>query len=89
MLQRDRVPDVMKGNERMSCHRCRGFMCPVDLLEWASGSGHDGTLAWRCVACGEIIDRVIAQNRVRSRDRRYVRGQKMSRQSIRTVPVSS
>jgi RNase P subunit RPR2 len=87
MLQRSRVLEVTKGIERMSCHRCRGFMCPVDLLEWASGSGHDGVSAWRCVACGEIIDRVIAENRIRPRDRRCVRGQKKYRQSVRTMSV--
>ena len=87
MLQHNNEPDVIEGNERMHCHRCRGFMCPVDLLERASDSGHDGVLAWRCVACGEIIDRVIVQNRIRPRDRRCVRGHKKSRQSVRTISV--
>ena len=26
-----------------------------------SGSEHDSSCGWRCVACGEIIDRVIVQ----------------------------
>lgn len=72
----------------MSCHRCRGFMYPVDLLEWASGSVRDEFHAWRCVACGEIIDCVIAQNRDRLRGRQRVGRQKKSGQSVRTVPVS-
>jgi len=40
-------------------------MCPVDLLVEASSSGHDSVSGWRCVACGEIIDLVIVQNRFR------------------------
>jgi hypothetical protein len=71
----------------MSCHRCHGFMCPVDLPDWASGSGHDSSCAWRCVACGEIIDRVIVQNRNRPTDQRCVRQQKKPRQTILWVPA--
>ena len=47
----------------MSCHRCHGFMYPVDLLDWATGGGHDRSRAWRCVACGEIIDETFLCNR--------------------------
>ena len=72
----------------MSCHRCHGFMYPVDLLERASGRGHDGFRAWRCVACGEIIDLVIVQNRIRSRGRLFVRRQRKPRQSVCTVLAS-
>jgi hypothetical protein len=72
----------------MTCHRCHGFMCPVDLLDWASGSGHDSFRAWRCVACGEIIDQVIVWNRICVRDQRFVRRRKTLRQPVRTVPAS-
>jgi hypothetical protein len=71
----------------MNCHRCDGFMCPVDLLVEASSSGHDSVSGWRCVACGEIIDLVIVQNRFRLRDRRIVRRQGKSRQPDRTIPA--
>jgi len=63
-------------------------MCPVDLLDWASGSGDDSLRAWLCVACGEIIDLVIVQNRIRLRAQRFVRRQKKPRQLVCTVPTS-
>jgi hypothetical protein len=71
----------------MTCHRCHGFMCPVDLLVGASGSGHVSFRGWRCVACGEIVDRVIVWNRVRVRDQRFVKRLKEPRQPVRTVPA--
>jgi hypothetical protein len=71
----------------MSCHPCHGFMCPVDLLDWVSGSGHDSSCALRCVTRGEIIDLVIVQNRIRLRDQRFVRRQMKPRQLVCTVPT--
>ena len=62
-------------------------MCPVDLLDWMSGSGHDSSCALRCVACGEIIELVIVQNRIRLKDQRFVRRQKKIRQLVCTVPA--
>ena len=47
----------------MRCHRCQGFMYPIDLRDLASGSGQDRSRGWRCVACGEIIDETILCNR--------------------------
>lgn len=61
-------------------------MCPMELLVGASGSEHDSFRGWRCVAYGEIIDRVIVRNRIRARDQRFVRRLKKSRQPVRTVP---
>ena len=49
--------------DQMSCRRCHGFMYPVDLLDWATGGGHDKSRGWRCIACGEIIDETILCNR--------------------------
>jgi len=72
----------------MSCDRCHGFMCPVDLLDWVSGRGHDSFRAWRCVACGEIIDLVIVRNRIRARVQRIVRRQKKPHQSVHRVPAT-
>ncbi len=71
----------------MKCHRCHGFMCPVDPLVEASGSGYDSFRGWRCLACGEIIDQMIVQNRIRARDQRFVRQQKKLRQPVRTGPA--
>lgn len=73
----------------MNCHRCHGFMCPMDLLAGASGSGQDRVRGWRCVACGEIIDQVIVQNRIRLRGRRFVRRQGKLRQTVLRVPAFS
>jgi uncharacterized Zn finger protein len=66
----------------MSCHRCHGFMRLVDLLVRASGDGHNSVRAWRCVACGEVVDLVIVQNRIRARDQRFVRREKRPRQPV-------
>ena len=71
----------------MTCHRCQGFMCPADLLVGRSDSEYDSSCGWRCVACGEIIDRVIVRNRIRARDERCVRRLKKPRQPVRTAPA--
>ena len=71
----------------MTCHRCQGFMCPADLFVGRSGSEYDSSCGWRCVACGEIIDRVIVRNRIRARDQRCVRRLKKSRQPVRMMPA--
>jgi hypothetical protein len=73
----------------MTCHRCHGFVCPVDLLDWASGSGHDSCRGVTMCSCGEIIDRVSVWNRICARDQRFVRRPKRPRQPIRTVPAIS
>ena len=71
----------------MTCYRCHGFMCPVDLLVGVSSNGHESFHGWRCVACGEIIDQVILQNRVRAGARRFLRREKRPRQPVRTTPA--
>ncbi len=48
----------------IQCHRCRGLMCPIDLWDWESGTGHDMCRAFRCLTCGDIVDRQILHNRV-------------------------
>jgi hypothetical protein len=73
----------------MTCRRCHGFMCPVDLLVGASGSRHDRVCGWRCVACGEIIDLVIVQNRIRAKDQRCVRRERKPRQSVHGVFIEN
>ena len=49
----------------MPCHRCHNLMFPVDLLDEAGGILHQGPSAWRCFACGDIIDPLISLNRGR------------------------
>jgi len=69
----------------MTCHRCHGFMCPADFLDGRRDSDYDSDCGWRCVACGEIIDRVIVQNRIQARDQRYARQLKSSHQPVRMM----
>jgi hypothetical protein len=45
-----------KRNAKESCHRCGGFMVPVEIRE-ANIQG------WRCVMCGEHIDSLILEHR--------------------------
>lgn len=72
----------------MTCHRCHGFMCPADFLVERRDSGYDSDCGWRCVACGEIIDRVIVRNRIQASDQRCVRRLKVSRQPVRMMPAN-
>jgi hypothetical protein len=46
----------------MKCDRCQGWM--VNEKYYGSGFPFWG---WRCVACGEILDPVISENRNRHR----------------------
>ena len=71
----------------MRCHRCQGFMDPVDLLDWASGSGQDRSRAWRCVACGEIIDEAILSNRETLRQTHHTSSQLGARRGRRYARV--
>lgn len=69
----------------MICHHCQGFMHPVDPLDPFDALTDDGqgrVRAWRCVACGEIIDEVIMQNRIRLRNQHSVKRQKRPRQPV-------
>lgn len=50
----------------MPCQRCHSLMFPIDLLDEAGGLVHQRAEAWRCFACGDIIDPVISENRVRT-----------------------
>jgi hypothetical protein len=55
----------------MKCHRCGGVM----VYERFYGP-HEHFLGWRCVLCGEIIDRVILGNRQAETDRRNREGRR-------------
>lgn len=47
--------------DRITCHRCQGFMYPIDpfdsLHARRRGEG-DRIRAWRCLSCGDLIDPV-------------------------------
>lgn len=47
----------------MPCHRCHNLMFPADLLDEAGGVLNQPSTAWRCFACGEVIDPLICSNR--------------------------
>jgi hypothetical protein len=60
----------------MNCQRCHGLMYATELKDWHGGVGQDHCPAFRCIACGEIVDPLILLNRSarheprgRSRDR--------------------
>jgi hypothetical protein len=44
---------------KMKCQRCGGIM----VLEKFYGTS-EVFLGWRCIACGEIVDQVILENRL-------------------------
>ena len=49
----------------MRCHRCHSMMFPVDLRDSGGGIVNQLPAAWRCFACGEIVDQLICMNRDR------------------------
>lgn len=38
-------------------------MYPIQLRDWGGGRGADSYDALQCIACGDIVDPVIAKNR--------------------------
>lgn len=49
----------------MHCHRCNNLMFPIALQDGSGGMMHQEAPAWRCFACGEIVDQLIRENRNR------------------------
>jgi|RhiMetdeSRZDD1v2_1073273.scaffolds.fasta_scaffold33166_5 hypothetical protein len=47
----------------MMCPRCHGLMYATELQDWHGGTGQDHCPAFRCIACGEIVDHLILLNR--------------------------
>ena len=71
--------------DRVTCRRCQSLMHPVDPLDSFDalrGIEHDCARAWRCVACGDVIDQVIMQNRLRSNNQRSARRKTRPRQPV-------
>ena len=50
----------------MRCTRCRGLMVGEFFVDRAN-EGHEGLSPWRCVNCGELVDRRVLNNRMASR----------------------
>jgi hypothetical protein len=59
-------------NPIMNCSRCRGLMHAEEFQDWHCGMGVDRFRALRCLVCGEIVDSVIAQNRVNTPQRKFL-----------------
>lgn len=47
----------------MKCARCGGLMAYEEFY-----AKFEDFLAWRCIACGDIVDQVILENRLRQKD---------------------
>ena len=51
-------------NHAQACRRCRGMMVETysDLL--SPNDNGDAVFVWRCVNCGDYVDRHLLQNRL-------------------------
>lgn len=47
----------------MRCKRCGGLMIPMEFFESIGG---DRFWGWKCINCGELVDKVIVFNRIKS-----------------------
>jgi len=54
----------------MHCQRCDNLMFPTGLQDWGGGHPSHDVEAWRCFACGDIVDQLITDNRNRRTDER-------------------
>jgi hypothetical protein len=73
----------------VTCYRCEGRMHPVeplDSLDVLRGGTHEDIRAWRCLTCGDLIDRVIMQNRIRPMHQPGVRKKMPPRHPVFKVP---
>jgi hypothetical protein len=50
----------------MRCDRCNSMMFPLELRDGEGGLMNRPNAAWRCFACGEIVDQLIRTNRGRA-----------------------
>ena len=46
----------------MNCNRCGGLMAYEKFY-----SRVEDFFGWRCISCGEIVDQVILENRIRQK----------------------
>ena len=57
----ERVPvksNKMGLDDRLRCHRCGGIMAYEKYY-----GVEEQFFAWRCICCGDIVDRIILENR--------------------------
>ncbi len=60
----------------MRCRRCKGLMALTRYYDLLDDTGRTAFDAWRCIGCGEVLDSVVAANRLqrpRFRSRRKAR----------------
>ena len=48
----------------MNCLRCQGLMVSTRLEEATGATSGESLSGWKCLLCGEVIDSVIAANRI-------------------------
>jgi hypothetical protein len=56
---------VSAASKADTCGRCGGLMVWEHYMDLQDDTGQIGMTALRCTSCGEVIDPVILQNRVR------------------------
>jgi len=49
----------------VTCTRCRGFMEEDHFLDMLESGGEMWITAWRCLNCGNVLDHVMEQNRMK------------------------
>ncbi len=65
------ISEVATGRRRrsmMECPRCRGTMVAETFADMYDDTGARSFPGWRCVTCGEVLDPVIAENRIGHRE---------------------
>jgi len=57
---------VQRNNLNERCQRCQGLLWPSDFLNWARRP-QDPILSYRCLACGDMVDQLIIENRLKQK----------------------
>ena len=58
-------PPASAPNVDDLCARCGGLMVLEHYMDLQDDTGQIGMTAWRCTNCGEVIDPVILQDRIK------------------------
>jgi hypothetical protein len=57
-----------------TCGRCGGLMVSEFCMDLLNSAGELEIETLRCVQCGDVVDPVILQNRLRQQEARFSRG---------------
>ena len=76
----------------MECHRCQGLMVVDYYIDMEDDQGTHWLRAWRCMACGEVIDPGIIQRRLVRQSKlpgfiERVTGRRKMRRTHHIVPI--